>query len=116
MKRHVWPEQQPRYAYDVEFASQLASYVVAGSSGGGGESQRILGRDRSNLIGVYPVRPRGIAVVRLSADAIEMAKVIDHPYAWDYSGTTGTFVAPERVLFVTLSTTGLHLIPINFRH
>ena len=51
----------------------------------------------------------------LSADSIELSKVIDHPYAWDYSGTTGTFVAPERVLFVTLSTTGLHLIPINLR-
>lgn len=68
------------------------------------------------MIGVYPVRPRGIAVVRLSADAIELAKFIDHPYAWGYSGTTGTFAAPERVLFVTLSTTGLHLIPINLRH
>ena len=33
MKRHVRPEQQPRYAYDVEFAPQLGSYVVAGSSG-----------------------------------------------------------------------------------
>jgi len=54
--------------------------------------------------------------VRLSADAIELVKVIDHPYAWDYSGTTGTLVAPERVLFVTLSTTALQLIPINLRH
>jgi hypothetical protein len=79
------------------------------------ESRIILGWEGSQLIGVYPVKPRGVAVVRLSADAIELSKVIDHPYAWDYSGTTGTFVAPERVLFVTLSTTGLHLIPINLR-
>jgi hypothetical protein len=79
------------------------------------ESRIILGWDGSQLIGVYPVNPRGVAVVRLSADAIELSKVIDHPYAWDYSGTTGTFVAPERVLFVTLSMTGLHLIPINLR-
>jgi hypothetical protein len=127
-----------RYAYDVEFAAQLALYVVAGSSGDGGfvalvsltgaivkiqrrlppmasESRIILGREGSQLIGVYPVKPRGVAVVRLSADSIELSKVIDHPYVWDYSGTTGTFVAPEQVLFVTLSTTGLHLIPINLR-
>jgi hypothetical protein len=116
MKRHVRPEQQPHYAYDVEFAPQLASYVVAGSSGDGGfvslvsltgeivktrqglpsvaaESRLILGWDGSNLIGVYPVGPRGIAVVRLSADAIELAKVIDHPYAWECCRTT----AMERV-------------------
>ena len=32
------------------------------------------------------------------------------------AGASGTFVTPERVLFVTLSTTGLHLIPINIGH
>ena len=136
MRRQIIDGLPPRYAYDVEFAAPLASYVVAGSSGDGGfvalvsltgkivitqrglppmasESRIILGWDGSQLIGVYPVNPRGVAVVRLSADAIELSKVIDHPYAWDYSGTTGMFVAPERVLFVTLSTTGLRLIPIN---
>ena len=137
-QRQIIDALSPRYAYDVEFAPQLASYVVAGSSGDGGfvalvsltgdivktqrglppmasECRIILGWDGSQLIGVYPVKPRGVAVVRLSADAIELSKVIDYPYAWDYSGTTGTFVASEQVLFVTLSTTGLHLIPINLR-
>ena len=137
-RRQIIDGLPPRYAYDVEFAPQLASYVVAGSSGDGGfvalvsltgdivrtqrglppmasESRIILAWEGSQLIGVYPVKPRGVAVVRLSTDAIELSKVIDHPYAWDYSGTTGTFVAPDRVLFVTLSTTGLHLIPINLR-
>jgi len=127
-----------RYAYDVEYAPQLALYVVAGSSGEGGfvalinltgdivsiqrelppmmsESRIVLGWDGSQLIGVYPVRPTGVAVVHLSADRVELAKVINHPYTWDYSGTTGMFVAPERVLFATLSTTGLHLISINLR-
>ena len=56
------------------------------------------------------------AVVRLSADAIELVKVIDHPYAWDYAGTTGTFVAPGRVLFATLSTTGLQLISVELNN
>ena len=137
-RRQIIDGLPTRYAYDVEFAPQLVSYVVAGSSRDGGfvalvsltgdivktqrglppmasESRIILGWEGSQLIGVYPVKPRGVAVLRLSADAIELSKVIDHPYAWDYSGTTGTFVAPERVLFVTLSTTGLHLIPINLR-
>jgi hypothetical protein len=135
-RRQIVDGLQPRYAYDVQFAPQLASYVVAGSSGEGGfvsliglngeivrtrhglppmagESRLILGRDEAGPIGVYPVRPRGIAVVRLSADAVDLAKTIDHPYAWDYMGTTGAFVAPGRVLFVTLSTSGLRVIPVN---
>jgi hypothetical protein len=136
VQRQISDGMPVRYAYDVEFAPQLASYVVAGSSGEGGfvalvsltgdimkiqrglppmasESRIVLGWDGSELIGVYPVRPRGVAVVRLSADAIELVKVVDHPYAWDYPGTTGIFVTPQRVLFATLSTTGLHLIPID---
>lgn len=139
IKRHqVIDGMRPRYAYAVEFASRIGAYVVAGSSDAGGfvalvslngqvlkiqrglppmasESRIILDWDGSQLIGVYPVSPRGVAVVRLSLDAIELVQVIDHPYVWDYSGTTGTFVAPHRVLFVTLSTTGLHLIPIDIQ-
>jgi hypothetical protein len=124
------------YAYDVEFSQRLAAYVVAGETTHGGfvalinlngdivktqgglppmvsESRIILGLDGSQLIGIYPVRPRGSALIHLSGDAIELVKVIDNPYVWDYSGTTGTFVAPDQVLFATLSTTGLHLIKIN---
>jgi hypothetical protein len=125
-----------RYAYDVEFAPQLAVYVVAGSAADGGqvsllslsgtilvttrglppmaaESRIVLGWDGVQEIGVYPVQPRGLAVVRLAAGAIELVKVIDHPYAWDYAGTTGIFLSPDRVLFATLSTTGLRLIPVD---
>lgn len=127
-----------RYTYDVEFAPQIASFVVAGSSGDAGfvslvsltgdilrnrrdlppmasESRLVLGWDGSQLIGVYPVRPRGIAVLRLSVDTIELVKLVEHPYEWDYAGTSGAFVAPGRVLFATLSTTGLHLISIDLR-
>jgi hypothetical protein len=127
-----------RYAYDVEYSPQLASYVVAGSSGDGGfvslislageivatahglppmmsESRIILNWDGSRLTGAYPVKPRGIAVVHLTASAVELDKVVDHPYAWDYSGTTGAFVGPGRVLFATLSTSGIRLIPIDLR-
>jgi hypothetical protein len=128
-----------RYAYDVEYSPQLAAYVVAGSSGDGGfvslislsgdilatarglppmvsESRIVVGRDGSRVIAAYPVKPRGIAVVRLTAGAIELAQVIDHPYAWDYPGTTGIFLTPERLLFATLSTTGLKLLPVDLRH
>jgi hypothetical protein len=127
------------FAYDVEYAPELAMYVVAGSSNDGGfvtllsltgdvvktqrglpplanESRIILGYDGLQLIAVYPVSPHGVAVVRLAADAIELLKVIDHPYAWDYSGTSGTFIAPDRVLFVTLSKTGLRVITIDLQH
>lgn len=127
-----------RYAYDVEFSPQLGAYVVAGSAGQGGfvalisltgdivkikrglppmasESRIVIGGDGSGPVGVYPIDPRGVAVVRLSPGAIELARIIDHPHAWDYAGTTGTFVASGRVLFATLSTAGLRLIPIDLR-
>ncbi len=127
-----------RYAYDVEYLPALASYVVAGSSGQGGfiallslagevekiqyglppmasESRILAHCDEAQCIGVYPVRPRGVAVVRLKPGAIELLKLIDHPYAWDYTGTSGAFVTPDQVIFVTLSTSGIKLVPINLQ-
>ncbi|MBC7804033.1 MAG: hypothetical protein H7Y16_09185 [Candidatus Parcubacteria bacterium] len=125
-----------RYAYDVTYAPQLSSYVVAGSSGEGGfialvslsgavtrlqqglppmasESRIVLAAEGPDLLAVYPASPRGIAVVRLSADAIALSKVVEHPHAWDYSGTAGAVVAPGRVLFATLSPDGLQLIAFD---
>ena len=135
--RHQIADGLPlRYSYDVQFAPQLAAYVVAGSSGEGGfvslvsltgnivhtrhglppmasESRIVLGQDGARQIGVYPVRPRGIAVVSLSANEIELVALIDYPHVWDYAGTTGVFVAPGRVLFASLSTAGLKILPVN---
>jgi hypothetical protein len=128
-----------RYAYDVEYSPELASYVVAGATGDEGfvslinaageivstrrglppmqsESRVVLGRDGDGIVGVYPVRPHGVAVVHLSAAAIGPAQTVDHPYEWDYSGTTGMFVAPGRVLFATLSTGGLRLFAVDIPH
>lgn len=125
-----------RYAYAVEYSPQLGSYVVAGTSDDGGflslvslrgeivattrglppmasESRLVLHWDGSQLTGAYPVTPRGVAVVRMTAGAAALAKVVDHPHAWDYMGTSGLFVAPGRVLFATLSTAGLQLIPVD---
>lgn len=124
-----------RYAYDVQFAPQLGAYVVAGSAGQGGfvalvsvtgdivtiqrglppmasESRFIVGGGGPTPVGVYPIAPRGVAVIRFSP-TIELARIVDHPHAWDYAGTTGAFVTPERVLFATLSTIGLLLIPFE---
>jgi hypothetical protein len=135
-RRRIADRVQMRYAYDVEFAPQLGLYVVAGSADDGAfisllslggqivsttkglppmaaESRIVLGGDGAQQIGVYPVQPQGVAVVRLTAHAIELVKVIDHPYAWDYAGTSGIFLTPGRVLFATLSTTGLHLIAVD---
>jgi hypothetical protein len=125
-----------RYAYDVEYAEALGVYVVAGSTGDGGfvslvntagevihtrqglppmasESRIVLGWDGARLLGVYPARPRGIAVVHLTADAVELVKLIDHPYAWDYTGTTGLFLSPQQVLFATLSRQGIRLLRVD---
>ena len=135
-RRKIADRMPIRYAYAVEFAPQIASYVVAGSSGEEGfvslvslageivgtrrglppmasESRIVLGWDGQQLTGVYPVRPRGVAVVRISQGAVELVRLIEHPYPWDYSGTTGLFVAPGRVLFATLSTTGIRLIAVD---
>ena len=79
------------------------------------ESRLVVGSDGSRPIAVYPTRPRGVAVVRLSRDAIALARTIDHPYEWDYTGTAGALVAPDRLLFATLSTSGLRLISIDLR-
>lgn len=125
-----------RYAYDVEFAAQIERYVVAGNTGDEGfialigltgevikiqrglppmvsESRIVLGWNGSQLTGAYPVDPRGVATVRLSPDAIEFVRLLDHPHAWDYVGTTGVFLTPESMLFISLSTTGLQPIIIN---
>jgi hypothetical protein len=129
----------PRYAYDVEYSPDLGVYIAAGSAAQGGfvslvslsgeivrtrrglppmasESRIVLGLDGSQVIGAYPVRPRGIAIVHLSANAIELARVIDHPHPWEDAGTTGVFVGPGRILFATLSTGGLRLIPFDIRN
>jgi len=125
-----------RYAYDVEYAAQIERYVVAGNTGEEGfialiglsgeviriqrglppmasESRIVLGWDGAQLTGAYPVDPRGVAVVRLSPDAIELVRLLDHPYAWDYAGTTGLFLTPKKILFISLSTAGLQQITIE---
>jgi hypothetical protein len=125
-----------RYAYAVEYAARAGFYVVAGSSGVDGfvtllnlrgevistrrglpplasESRIVLREDGATVVGVYPVRPRGFAVVHISAVGIELVRLIDHPHEWDYTGTTGVFVAPARLLFATLSTAGLRLIALD---
>ena len=122
-----------RYSYGVEYSPDLAAYVIAGTADASGfmaliglngellklqtglppmasESRVVLGRDGALTIAAYPVSPRGIALLRLSADAISLAKVVDHPHLWDYAGTAGAFIAPGRVLFATLTTSGVRLI------
>lgn len=129
---------QLRYAYDVAFAPRLGLYVVTGSAGDGGfvalidragkvlrverglppmaaESRMVIGEEGADVIGAYPVRPRGVAVIRLSPTTAQLDRVIDHPYEWDYAGTTGTFIAPGRVLFATLSQSGVQLINVGLR-
>jgi hypothetical protein len=124
-----------RYAYGVEYSPALSAYVVAGTSAGKGfvaligvtgellriqtglpamasESRIVLGRDGAQLIAAYPVDPRGIALLHLSARDIALIKVVDHPHEWDYAGTAGIFVAPGQALFATLTTAGMKLISI----
>jgi hypothetical protein len=135
-RRQISTDMPLRYAYDVEYAAQLALFVVAGSTGAEGfvsllnregeivrsrkdlppmnsESRIVLHHDGSQLMGVYPIRPHGVAVVRLAPEAIELVKIVDHPHVWDYAGTTGLFITDQQVVFATLSTSGLQLMMID---
>lgn len=127
-----------RYSYGVEYAPALSAYVVAGTSAGQGfvtlvgldgeilrtqtglppmasESRIVLGKDGAQPIAVYPVSPRGMAVVSLSANAIVLQKLVDHPHLWDYTGTAGAFSSPDHVLFATLTKAGMKLVPISLQ-
>jgi hypothetical protein len=128
-----------RYSYDVEYSPEIGRYIVAGTSGDHGfislvsptgeiiktshelppmvaESRLVLHSDGTQLLGVYAVSPKGIAVVRISTDVIALVKVIDGDYIWDYSGTTGVFTTADQVLFATLSTTGIKLLRFDIAH
>jgi hypothetical protein len=72
MKRHVWPEQQPRYAYDVEFAPQLASYLVAGSSGDSGSVSLV------SLTGHIVKTQRGFRQLRMRQSSITNRRFAKH--------------------------------------
>jgi len=137
-RRELMAGMPLRYTYDVGYAPALSSYVVSGTSDGAGfislisragevvvtakglppmvaESRLVVGAQGAQVLGVYPVSPHGVAVVRLSAGAVQLVKVIDHPYVWDYAGTTGVFVAPDRVLFASVSTSGVHVFTVELK-
>jgi hypothetical protein len=139
IKRQTIMKKMPlRYAYGVTYVPKLSAYAVSGSNRDGGfislvgldgrilqtekklpfmvaESHLIV-NDGKRPVGIYPIKPRGFALVSLDAKAIKLIKVIDNPHEWDYSGTTGLFIAPDKALIATLSTSGLHLITIDTRH
>ena len=112
----------PRYAYDVDLRRRSPRTwwrvfrrgrvcCAWQPEPGASKIQRGLppmaSESRSSWAGTVP-SCRRLSVSHAVARALvgrcyRVVKVVDHPYLWDYSGTTGTFVAPARVLFVTLS-------------
>jgi len=135
-RRQIIDKLPLRYAYDVKYASAVESYVIVGSTAGKGfialvgldgrlqhlqaelppiasESEIALQPDGDAVLGVYPVRPHGVAVVRISRGDVQLLKLIPHPYAWDYAGTAVAFVGPRQVLLATLSETGLRTILVG---
>jgi hypothetical protein len=130
-----------RYAYDVAWAAALQRYVVAGNSAGAGfvalldsdgqvhhlqgglpplvsEARILIGGSAAGpgtaVTAVYPVSPRGVAVLRLEVGAAQLVRVVDYPHQWDYMGSTGLFIEPARVLFVTLSLEGTRAFCVDF--
>lgn len=125
------------YHYNVAYVPKLDLYAVMGTNSQKGfialidhlgkivatktglpppvsESQ-IIFTDLSSepVTAVYPVKPRGIAVINFSATKIKLVKKIPHSYRWDYMGTTGVMVTLDQILFATLSTRGVHLFPVK---
>lgn len=127
-----------RYAYDVAYSPELAAYVVVGTSAAAeqgfmalvsltgvvtrladalppfaSESRLVMGLEGGQPIAAYPTSPSGVAVVRLTASSAWLAQRIEHPHVWDYTGTAGAFLDPRRLLFATLSTSGLKLVRVD---
>jgi hypothetical protein len=124
------------YEYDVRYAPGLDRFVVLGSADNHGfvtlldtagnvvasaerlpravgESQIVLSPSADEITAVYPTVPTGVAVLRITRAGVRLVKRIEHPHAWDYTGTVGAFTAPDRVLFATLSRAGVQLITID---
>lgn len=124
------------HEYDVQYAPGLERFVVLGSNerhgfvtlldtAGNimaradrlpravGESQIVLSPSAGAVTAVYPTVPSGVAVLRITRAGVRLARRIEHPHAWDYTGTVGTFTAPDRVLFATLSRAGVQLVVID---
>jgi hypothetical protein len=124
------------HEYDVQFAPGLDRFVVLGSTDrhgfvtlldtagnvvasaehlprAVGESQIVLASSAVEVTAVYPTAPSGVAVLRITRAGVQLAKHIEHSHVWDYTGTVGAFVTPERALFATLSKTGVKLVQID---
>ncbi len=129
------------YYYNVRWLPSLNRYVVFGSRQDGGfisiidrngsvavsrtglpdtvrESKLVVRKNSEDgksgvVTAIYPTLPSGAAVVSITAGSIDLQRSIPASYKWDYMGTDGMFVAPNRILFATLSKTGLRLVPMN---
>lgn len=124
------------YHYDVQYLPALKIYFVLTSDDTGGavvlldmdgniirrhtglppfvsESRFVWTNAASGVIGVYPTIPSGIAVIHVSAEKIFLQKMLSSSHQWDYIGTTGSFVSDSRVLFATLSRTGLKFLSFD---
>ena len=137
--RRIAGELPWRYAYDVAYAPAIDRYVVAGNSRGAGfialldtngelsrmqgglpplvSEARVLvkvvpGATQGEVMAVYATNPTGLAVVGLSESGVRLIRRIEHPHAWDYTGTTGLFLEGDRLLLATLSTRGVRAFTV----
>ncbi|HEY4373223.1 MAG TPA: hypothetical protein VGN52_14935 [Burkholderiales bacterium] len=126
-----------RYAYDVAYAAAVERFVVMGNRGAhaflalldrdgaavlmrdglpplASEARVVVREGGGECIAVYPMMPRGIAVLRVLPREVELVRTVDHAHRWDYMGTTGLFTAPGRVLLATLTLAGVRLFAFEF--
>jgi len=122
--------------YGVRYLPSLQRYLVTGTKPGGGfaalldtdgtvlvlrtglprpapQSHVIAQSNAKAVRAVYPVVPSGVAVLDVGARSLRLDKVLEHAYRWDYMGTDGVFVTPDKVLFATLSREGVQLFHVT---
>ena len=122
--------------YGVRYLPSLQRFLVTGTKPNGGfaalldthgtvlvlktdlprpapQSHVIVQPHNQGARAVYPVVPSGVAVLDVGARSLRLVKTLEHPYRWDYMGTDGVFVTPDKVLFATLSRAGVQLFHVE---
>jgi hypothetical protein len=126
------------YYYNVSYVPALGAYAVWGSQKTGGflvlvdRQGQIVNAKRqlpptvreSKLVSspaskpgkavvAYPVFGGGAAVLEMTRDSIAVVKQVRGEYRWDYIGTDGYFVNPDKAVFASLSRNGVQFVTVD---
>ncbi len=77
------------------------------------EAQPAIYTNEDHVQVLYPVKPKGVLLFLLGANAISLQKYISHDYYWHSLGTDGIFLNSHTAYFANLSPLGLQTTAIN---